>query len=96
MNGRFSFTMTDTQSKLQFPAEWHGTLITYAKEGEIAPLIQEVFDKMNLLGTEITPAHTSSSGTYRTWKLSATLPTREDMQLLFANLCALPGVKMLL
>ncbi|MBQ9368305.1 MAG: DUF493 family protein [Victivallales bacterium] len=88
--------MTDIKSKLQFPADWHGTLITYAKAGDIAPLIQEVFDKMNLLGTEIIPAHTSASGTYRSWKLSATLPTREDMELLFANLGALPGVKMLL
>ena len=34
-------TMTDIKSKLQFPADWHGTLITYAKAGDIAPLIQE-------------------------------------------------------
>ena len=88
--------MTDIKSKLQFPANWHGTLITYAKEGDISPLIQGVFDKMNLLGTEILPAHTSSAGTYRAWKLSATLPTREDMDALFGNLGALPGVKMLL
>ena len=88
--------MTDITGKLQFPADWHGTLITYASAGEIASLIQDVFDNMRLTGTEIIPAHTSKSGTYRTWKLSATIPSREEMLALFQNLGSLPGVKMLL
>ena len=88
--------MTEITGKLEFPASWHGTLIAVASAGELSPLIQQVFDTMKLAGTEITPANASKSGTYRTWRLSATIATREEMEALFRNLASLPGVKMLL
>ena len=84
------------ESGLKFPLQWHGRLIAFANVGDITPLIEDVFKTFHLDDAVITHANTSSSGTYKTWQLSATIPELMVLRGLFNSLESLPGVRMLI
>ena len=84
------------ETGLKFPLQWHGRLISFAKEGDISPLVKDAFCAFMLDDGEISFANTSSSGTYVTWQLSATIPDILTLRGLFKALENLPGVRMLI
>ncbi len=84
------------ENGLKFPLQWHGRLIAFANVGDITPLIEDVFRSFHLDDAIVASANTSSSGTYRTWQLSATIPEFLILRGIFKALENLPGVRMLI
>ena len=84
------------ENGLNFPLEWHGRLIAFANVGDITPLIEDAFRTFRLDDAVVARANTSSSGTYKTWQLSATIPDILILRGIFKALENLPGVRMLI
>ena len=81
---------------LKFPLVWNGRVLAYSSAGDIAELITGVLERLQLPVYTCVPGNVSSSGTYRTWVIRATVPNHDTLRLIFANLERLPGVKMLI
>ena len=84
------------ENVLKFPLKWHGRLIAFANVGDISPLMEDVFRSFHLDDAVVESANTSSSGTYKTWQLSATIPDPLILRGIFKALENLPGVRMLI
>ncbi|MDD4818345.1 MAG: DUF493 domain-containing protein [Victivallaceae bacterium] len=82
-------------SELKFPVEWHYHIVTDANNVDCEAALNTVLREFDpALG--LVSGRSSSGGKYRSFKVSVTFDSREEMEALSLRLGAVKGVKFLL
>ena len=80
--------------EVTYPALFHFRIIADAGAA-IEPAIARALTAYHVTAP-LTPSRTSSAGSYASYSLSATMPTRDALETFYATVKAIPGVRMLL